>query len=287
MQETNILQQLTEANEQFIQLFSQFNSTQINEVPFMDSWTPAQVAQHVLKSERGMLRALQMPGKKADRDPYAKVPELQSTFLNFSIKLKSPDFIIPEQKEYNKEEQLQRLNEVSSQLATTGNEVNKEEMVSGLPLGEITKGEMIHFLAYHTQRHIHQLQRILETVNNKTKSMEATHEVVVRKVNDAFRNNDMPLFLSFCTDDIIWNMVGNGITKGKEAILQMMCASTAECPDIAIEVIFSQGDRTACTGTFSMQNKEGVKEHYSFCDVYQFNNEKIKALDSYVVPVKQ
>ncbi len=284
--QTEINQQLIEANQQFSQLFSSFDASQINKVPYKESWTLAQVAEHVSKSEKGMLQALHTPGKKADRDPFAKVEMLKNTFLDFSIKLHSPDFIIPEQKEYNKQALHQQLEDIASQLAETIQSTNKEELVRGLPFGDITKGEIIHFIVYHTQRHIHQLQHIFETLNDKTKAMSATHEVIIRKVNDAFRENDVPTFLSYCTEDICWNRIGFTATQGKEEITQMMNAMTSDCAELSIHTIFSEEDNTACTGTFKLADKQGTQQHFSFCDIYKFAGDKIKVLDAYVVEMQ-
>ena len=167
MQEANINQQVTDTNQRFRQLFASVQDEQINVVPFKDSWTAGQVAEHVLKSETAMLEALHSPAKKADRDPFSHVEHLKNAFLNFSVKMKSPEFIVPEQKEYNKSEALQHLDAIAIGLDETIKQANTEEMVTGLPLGEITKGEIIHFIVYHTQRHIHQLQQILQVLNKQ------------------------------------------------------------------------------------------------------------------------
>ena len=286
MREANINQQVKDTNQQFIQLFSSFDNLQVNKVPFLKSWTPAQVAQHVLKSETGILQALKAPGKKADREPDARVAEIKNIFLDFSSRLKSPDFIIPEEKEYNKEELIHQFSNTASQLAQIVDTVNGEEAIINPALGEMTKEEMIHFLVYHTQRHIHQLQHILQTLNDETKAMSATKEAIVRSANEAFNQNNTPAFLSYCTDDIHWNMIGNSSTQGKDAIMKMMTAMPSFYPNIIITDIFSGDNKTACTGTFEMPKKEDGIRRYHFCDIYHFRDEKIQALDSYVVEIK-
>ncbi len=278
--------QCREINQQLIQLFSAFDDAHINQVPFAGSWTPAQVAAHVIKSETFILKSMSVPGKPVDRLPDERVPELKGIFLNFTTKFQSPDFIVPEQKTYEKKELIAQLTTVSGQLYEKTDAINVSEAVIDPALGELTKLEMIHFVAYHTQRHIHQLKHIFQTIN-KHEIMITTNEAIVRKVNEAFNMNDMQVFLSYCTDDIEWNMVGNSATQGKEAILAMMTAMPADSPDVTITDIFSNGDKTACTGTFTMTKKTGEKEYFSFCDIYKFREEKIQVLDSYVVEIKQ
>ena len=91
-----------ETNRQLIQLFSSFSDEQINQVPFAGSWTPAQIAAHVLKSETFILQALNATGKPVDRMPDERVAELKKIFLNFTNKFQSPVFIVPEKKMYQK-----------------------------------------------------------------------------------------------------------------------------------------------------------------------------------------
>ena len=94
---------IDDAETELMQLMIPLNEAQINTIPFKDSWTAAQLATHVTKSNNGMVRALEMEGKPATRRADERVKELKDTFLNFSIKLKSPDFIVPEAKQYKKE----------------------------------------------------------------------------------------------------------------------------------------------------------------------------------------
>jgi len=109
-----------------------------------------------------MAQALEMEGKPATRRADERVKELKDTFLNFSIKLKSPDFIVPEAKQYKKESVIAVLKKSNDQLKMNAVKANPGEMIN-LPaaFGEITKLELFHFVLYHTKRHIHQLKNIV------------------------------------------------------------------------------------------------------------------------------
>src|SRR5258706_241930 len=74
----------------------------LNTVPFTDSWTAAQLATHVTRSNSSIAQALDMEAKKAERNPGERVPELKEIFLDFTIKFQSPDFIIPAAGKYAK-----------------------------------------------------------------------------------------------------------------------------------------------------------------------------------------
>jgi phage-related protein len=51
----------------------------------------------VVKSIDGMTKAMQMDAKPAERDPGERIEQLKQVFLDFSKKLKQPEFIIPEE----------------------------------------------------------------------------------------------------------------------------------------------------------------------------------------------
>ncbi len=285
---TEIKTEFHNINRQFIQFFTLFDDSQVNKTIEENSWSAAQVAEHVIKSDTGMLKALAMPGNPT-RKPDERVQELKEIFLNFNTKLQSPESIIPEQKEYRKEDLVQRFQTVTTELEQLAERINTNEIVTIPALKEMSKLELLHFLTYHTTRHLHQLKKIaphqISLLQNNT-IMSASKAEIVQKVNDAFNNNDMSAFLSYCTDDIVWNMVGNSSTKGKDAILKMMNGMPDFSPDIVIEDIFTTDEKAACTGTFNMPDKSGEKKNYSFCDVYYFAGDKIQKMDSYTVEMK-
>jgi dihydrofolate reductase len=160
---------LDDTTSELVLLVSSFSETQINTIPFRGSWTAAQVADHITKSNNGIIKSLKTEGKRATRDPDERVRKLKEQFLNFDEKLRSPGFILPTKDIYQKEkvivdlkQSIERLNEISSK-------VNLSEALHHPIFGEITRLELLHFVVYHTQRHIHQLRDIFR--------ITATHEV--------------------------------------------------------------------------------------------------------------
>ncbi len=139
---------------------------QLNAVPFAKSWTAAQVVTHVTKSVRAMAQAMEMPGKPAARDATARVKELKDMFLNFSVKYVSPEFIVPEDKQYTKTAVATGLENCSQQLLKNAATATAGEMISLPGFGEITKIELLYFVLYHTQRHVHQLKNILPHIKH-------------------------------------------------------------------------------------------------------------------------
>lgn len=162
-----ILDKVQNTTNELLQILQTLNEEKINEVPFENSWTAAQLTDHVTRSINGMGEAMNMPGKFSDRKPDAKANELQVAFLNFDNKMKSPPFILPTQDVYKKDLLLEKFKNAGIQFTSVSQQVNLSELIDLKPLGEYTKLEIIYFILYHTQRHIHQLKNILEKVNSK------------------------------------------------------------------------------------------------------------------------
>lgn len=144
-------------------LVSSTNGETINAIPFKNSWTAAQLATHVTKSNKAISQGMEMEGKPAERAADAGEANLKKMFLDFEAKYKSPEFIVPEEKSYDKDEVVKDLNNSIDNLKVARNEVDLVEIIALPIFGEITKLELLYFVLYHTQRHLHQLKKILHT----------------------------------------------------------------------------------------------------------------------------
>lgn len=161
---------LTEADRTFtelLQLISSINEEQINIVPFEGSWTAGQVAQHLVLSAGGFVQLLNGPVIDTERDPEQNIANLRAAFLNFNIKMQSPDFIIPPDKIYQKQELINTLQDIKIDFlkAIDTLDITKTCTTFEIPmLGYITRAEAIAFTIVHTQRHIHQLKNIYSKI---------------------------------------------------------------------------------------------------------------------------
>jgi len=149
------------ATNEFLGLLSSANQKEINAVPFSDSWSAGQLSEHVTKSNRSVAQALNGQGYKVDRDVAEKEPGLKEIFLNFSTKLKSPEFILPTKDHYVKEEVFAELKDSIEQIRKASADHDLTEAVKHRVFGEITKLELLYFVTYHIQRHLRQLKNIL------------------------------------------------------------------------------------------------------------------------------
>ena len=149
---------------ELISLVSGFPEQEYNVVPYKDSWTAGEVCQHLVLSTSAFAKLMKGPTQQTNRKPDQNVEIIKKIFLDFSTKLKSPDFIVPEKKSYSKEDQLGTLKNLKTELeeiietADLNETCTRFEIPGGL--GYLTRQEALAFVLHHTQRHIHQLRRI-------------------------------------------------------------------------------------------------------------------------------
>lgn len=149
------------------QIISSVNEKEINTIPFENSWTAAQVVAHVTKSLDGMGENLKKPGVITGREPDKNANDFKTMFLNFDSKMKSPPFVLPEHDVYERNELIDNLKNAGKKFTEAAHAANLPELLNLPPIGELTKLELIHFVLYHNQRHIHQLKNILKKVNQQ------------------------------------------------------------------------------------------------------------------------
>jgi uncharacterized protein len=116
--------------------------------------------------------------------------------------------------------------------------------------------------------------------------MSEQNKAIVEKVNAALAQGNTEEFLSFCTDDVEWTMVGEKSVKGKNEIRRWMASMASEnsnLPEFTVDNVIAEGDFVAARGDMTMKDKGGRPVPYSFCDIYRFRDGKIIELSSFVI----
>ncbi len=144
------------------QLMLPLNEEQLNTIPFAGSWTAAQLATHITKSNNAIAQALNMEGTPAGRNPAERIIELEKIFLDFNHKMTSPAFIAPPPGRYQKITVITALEKSEEQLKEKRAQADLSEAIAFEAFGHITRLELLYFVWYHTRRHIHQLKNILK-----------------------------------------------------------------------------------------------------------------------------
>jgi uncharacterized protein len=118
--------------------------------------------------------------------------------------------------------------------------------------------------------------------------MSETNKEIVEKVNAAFAEGNSETFLSYATDDVMWTMVGEKTTNGKQAIREWMASMEgAEPPKFTVDNLIADGDMVAANGDMTMKDKDGKEGSYGYVDIYRFQGDKIAQLTSYIVKTEK
>jgi len=164
-----VLTYLESTTKELKESLSSFNEEQINISPAEESWTAGQVAEHVLKSESGLSRILTGKTGPTNRRPDEKNDLIESIFLDFSTKMKSPDFIIPSDGPHNKELLIQNMSNNRKNLIGLVRDLDLSPTCYDFALpgmGEFTRLEWLCFIISHSTRHIRQLKNIKALISS-------------------------------------------------------------------------------------------------------------------------
>lgn len=166
MNREQLLKDVEKTVTELLQTLSAFNDNTFNTVPFEGSWTAGQVTEHVLKSS-GVSVVLSGRTAPAERDPEQYIAPLREQFLNFGIKMTSPDFILPSEGPHDKQALMQELTDVWKKTVAIAETQDLSALCLDFEMpmvGAMTRKEWISFLSVHTQRHTHQLKNILKAL---------------------------------------------------------------------------------------------------------------------------
>lgn len=129
------------------------------------------------------------------------------------------------------------------------------------------------------------------TVDNFNSIIMKEKEEFLQRFNQAFLQNDVNYIIDCTTDDVLWIMVGDKTIRGKKDLAEAMNQIKASSSlDLKIDSMIIEGDKAAVDGTMSMDDKDGNRKSYGFCDLYKLTSDgdlKIKELRSYVVDVSK
>jgi hypothetical protein len=151
---------LTKAFDEFISSFSSFGDAEVNHIPFAGSWTPAQVALHIILATDGVPDSNTSP---ADRAFDAFLPMIRPWWEDLNQKFKSPEPLRPDDQPRTRASLITELNRVREKDIGI---IEKKDLASicldfALPtIGYLTRYEWLWFIQMHLKRHTFQLENM-------------------------------------------------------------------------------------------------------------------------------
>jgi len=161
----NIVETFGKLNE----IVSSFSQEEFNIVPHEGSWTAGQTVQHIILACSGYPQLFAGNKEKTTRKPDENIKELEAVFLNFDVKMDSPNFLKPKIINYNKNSLTLSLLQIESDLLESAEKYDLTLTCLDFQLPESEKFtiyEWISFALIHTQRHVHQLNTIFGYIKN-------------------------------------------------------------------------------------------------------------------------
>ncbi|GGA98556.1 DinB family protein [Puia dinghuensis] len=165
---TELAAQVKQTGANIIHTIAAFTGEQFNSTPSYGGWTAGQVAEHLLLSAGVAEVIAGRTSPTTDRQPDTHLAMIAGVFLDFSTKLPSPDYIIPAEGYYDKEEMLNKIKLVWDKIGegTRLLDLSATCLDFEFPgVGPMTRLEWIWFYVWHTQRHLHQLKNIYASVS--------------------------------------------------------------------------------------------------------------------------
>lgn len=152
--------EITNAFDTFKDLVGAFTNEHFNQIPFEGSWTPAQVASHIIMATDGIPDDHTEP---STRDYKQQVGPITAMWTNYSVRMQSPDFLVPNNPLTNKLQAIKEINRIKEKLAAMIPEKDLTAICPDFPIppfGAMSRYEWFVFVALHVQRHAHQLREM-------------------------------------------------------------------------------------------------------------------------------
>jgi ketosteroid isomerase-like protein len=114
------------------------------------------------------------------------------------------------------------------------------------------------------------------------------HKEVVETYFEGFRRGDHQQILACLTDDVVWDLPGYRHLTGKEAFdREIENEDFVGHPTLTVDRLIEEGDAVVAIGNGEAAHKSGAVHRFAFCDVFTFAGEKMRRVESYLVPLKE
>lgn len=167
MKESVVRNALKKSTRELLQVISQFPEEDFNTKPLGGGWTAGQVAEHLIKVETGTNRLFTGETKICDRDPEEKINNIRNRLTDFETKINAMDTIVPDDNPKNKDDVLDKLQDIRQRLTGMIELHDLSELITGFahPLfGSLTRIEWIYFNIYHAERHLEQIKSLSKRI---------------------------------------------------------------------------------------------------------------------------
>jgi len=137
-----------------------------------EKWSIAKVCQHLINTDNNITRILTEPtSPTVDRNPEAKLEKIKDSLLNEKKKMKATGVLVPKKIMKDKHHAIHGIMKPRDQMLLI---IHRNDLSRTCPgyshpqFGIMTAIEWVYFCIYHSDRHIKQIERLLQEFENKT-----------------------------------------------------------------------------------------------------------------------
>jgi len=113
--------------------------------------------------------------------------------------------------------------------------------------------------------------------------MALDNKTILQKANAALSAGDNEGFLHYCTDDTVWNFIGEQTIMGKDAVREYMAEAYTEPPKFTVEKLIAEDEFVIALGKITIKDETGKMLEHAYCDVWRFRDKKMAELKAYVI----
>lgn len=111
--------------------------------------------------------------------------------------------------------------------------------------------------------------------------METTNYSLSQK----FSGGDFPAVYPWFTEDIEWQLIGSRIVKGKADVIEFCNNMLVEMEgaELTNDDVIEAAGRIVIEGKCRYRDADGKEAVVNYCDLYRFEQNKIKTITSYCI----
>ncbi|MBS1597362.1 MAG: DinB family protein [Bacteroidetes bacterium] len=147
-----------------LKFFSSFDSEDFNKQTTDGSWTPGEIAEHLLRLDIAINRILQGPSRSANRAADEKSANIKYVFLDLEKKLQAPREIFPSDTIKDPFSIIGKIRSERHKMIEMVQTKDLSEICTSFShhaFGELTRLEWVYLSIYHAERHMLHLEKFI------------------------------------------------------------------------------------------------------------------------------
>jgi hypothetical protein len=164
-----LLSDLDQNTDALIEHIVNFDPSFFDKLPIDESWSAAQLTEHLYVSDKIIFNILSGETEPAHRMADEKLLAIESVMQNRDRNLVAPDEIVPLGRVKDQQLLIEKLITVRKDIHRLIQTADLSVICLGFThkgFGPMTRLEWIVFMMAHAQRHFHQFQKIAHTLHN-------------------------------------------------------------------------------------------------------------------------